>query len=348
MRAAVVILNFNGADHLKTFLPSVIEHTPQWAKIFVADNGSSDNSIDVINTEFPGVALIELEENHGFAGGYNRALNSINSEYYVILNSDCEVTENYLEPMLDKLDQDETIAAAQPKIRDYNQKDHFEYAGASGGFIDKYGYPFCRGRLFDNCERDIGQHNDDREIFWATGACLVVKASAFEKVEGFDEDLFAHMEEIDLCWRLKNEGYAIYCYPESTVYHMGGGTLSAQNSFKTYLNFRNNLAIIVKNDYRSSYRKRLLTRMVLDGFAAIHFLFSRGASHFFAIIRAHFHFYGHLPKILEKRNHWKEKATSPNKSGLYTNSVAKDYFKRNRKVFSALPSRGFIRQNRSR
>ena len=346
MRAAVVILNYNGADHLATFLPSVVKHTPEWAKVFVADNGSSDTSLDLLENEFPTVQVVKLNKNYGFAGGYNRALEQIDAEYYVILNSDCEVTANYLEPILDKLDQDPYLAAAQPKILNYNKKDHFEYAGAAGGFIDKYGYPFCRGRLFDNCERDIGQHNDDREIFWATGACLVVRSKAFKEVTGFDEDLFAHMEEIDLCWRLKNEGYCIYCYPESTVFHMGGGTLSAQNSFKTYLNFRNNLAIIVKNDYAKNYRKRLFKRMLMDGMAAGHFLLSRGFSHFTAILRAHFHFYAHLPKIMEKRREWKEKATSPNKSGMYKNSVAKDYFRLKRKVFSALPSRGFIRQDR--
>jgi len=346
LKAAVVILNYNGADHLATFLPSVVEHTPEWAKVFVADNGSSDTSLDLLANKFPSVQVVKLSKNYGFAGGYNRALEQIDAEYYVILNSDCEVTANYLEPILDKLDQDTSIAAAQPKILDYNKKDHFEYAGAAGGFIDKYGYPFCRGRLFDNCERDIGQHNDDREIFWATGACLIVRSKAFKEVTGFDEDLFAHMEEIDLCWRLKNEGYRIYCYPESTVFHMGGGTLSAQNSLKTYLNFRNNLAIIVKNDYAKNFRQRLFKRMIMDGMAAGHFLLSRGFSHFTAILRAHFHFYAYLPKILEKRREWKEKATSPNKSGMYKNSVAKDYFRAKRKVFSALPSRGFIRQDR--
>lgn len=346
MKAAVVILNYNGADHLATFLPSVVEHTPDWARVVVADNGSTDNSIEFLKTNFPAVQIIALEKNHGFAGGYNRALNQIDAEYYVILNSDCEVSAGYLEPIIEKLDKDLQIAAAQPKILNYRKKDHFEYAGAAGGFIDKYGYPFCRGRLFDNCERDIGQHDDDREIFWATGACLVARSTVFKEVEGFDEDLFAHMEEIDLCWRLKNEGYRIYCYPQSTVYHMGGGTLSAQNSFKTYLNFRNNLAIIVKNDYGKNYRKRLFKRMIMDGMAAGHFLLNRGFSHFLAILRAHFHFYGHLPKILEKRKHWKEKAISPNKSGMYKNSIAKDYFRFKRKVFSALPGRGFIRQDR--
>ncbi|MCA1764622.1 MAG: glycosyltransferase family 2 protein [Flavobacteriales bacterium] len=288
MKAAIVILNFNGAHHLEQFLPSVVENTPNWAEVIVADNGSNDDSLKFMSENYPDIRIIELPENYGFAGGYNEALKQVDAEYYALLNSDCEVTPGWLEGIVAHLDESEMSVAAQPKIKDFNKRNYFEYAGAAGGFIDKYGYPFCRGRIFNNCERDIGQHNDTREVFWASGACLVIKSKAFWAAEGFDAGLFAHMEEIDLCWRLKNMGYRVYCYPKSVVYHLGGGTLSAQSSFKTYLNFRNNLTIIVKNDYRSRYRKRLLKRMVLDGAAGIHFFFSRGPSHFAAVLKAHF------------------------------------------------------------
>lgn len=346
MKASIVILNYNGEKHLKTFLPSVIAHCPVWAEIVVADNGSTDSSHTLVSKEFPEVRWLQLDKNYGFAGGYNRALKTIDATYYAILNSDVEVTEGWLATLVDEMDKNEKIAAAQPRIRAYLQRDHFEYAGASGGFMDKYGFPFCRGRIFNTCEEDIGQHQDAREVFWATGACMVVKSADFWDTGGFDEDLFAHMEEIDFCWRLKNRNRQVYCFPEARVFHLGGGTLGVQKPHKTYLNFRNNLTIIFKNENQNPLPGLLFTRMVLDGLAAGYMLFSRGFSHFFAVMRAHFYFYTHLPAILQKRKDLKAGATSFNSTGYYRRSIVKDYFLKKRKVFGALPNRYFIRQDR--
>ena len=348
MKAAIVILNFNGERHLRTYLPSVISFCPDWAEVIIADNGSTDGSKEFISENFPDARWLELDKNYGFAGGYNRALAEIDAEYYAILNSDVEVTKNWLEVLVNELDKSDSIVAAQPKIRSYLEREKFEYAGACGGFIDKYGYTFCRGRLFDNCETDIGQHENAREIFWATGACLVIKSKAFWKVGGFDEDLFAHMEEIDLCWRLKNQNFQIYCYPAAKVFHLGGGTLDHQKPHKTYLNFRNNLSIIVKNETRKNLFTLVFRRMVLDGLAACQLLLSRGPSHFMAVLRAHFYFYTHLPVLLRKRRALKKQQTQINRTGFYRQSIVRDYFIKNKKVFGALPSRYFIRQDRSK
>lgn len=348
MKVAIVILNYNGRKHLETFLPSVVSHSPAWAEIIVADNGSTDDSLSFLESHYPQIRTIEFADNHGFAEGYNLALKQIEATYYVLLNSDVEVTPNWLDTIVSEMDANERIAAAQPKIKSYTQREFFEYAGASGGFIDKYGYPFCRGRIFDNCERDIGQHDDVREIFWATGACMVVRADAYHIVEGLDKDFFAHMEEIDLCWRLKNQDYQIYCFPQSRVYHLGGGTLSAQKAHKTYLNFRNGLTLIVKNDYRKGFYRLVFTRMILDGLAAGSMIFSRGISHAFAVLRAHLYFYRHLKTVRKKRRYWRDKKTTINQTGYYRESIVKDYFLGKKKVFGALPSRFFIRQDRKK
>lgn len=348
MKAAIVILNFNGEKHLRTYLPSVIEYCPDWAEVIIADNGSTDGSKQLISTAFPKATWLALDKNYGFAGGYNHALAEIEAQYYVILNNDVEVTEGWLEVLVNELDASESIVTAQPKIRSYLERGKFEHAGACGGFIDKYGYPFCRGRIFDNCETDIGQHEDPREVFWATGACMVIKSEAFWKVGGFDEDLFAHMEEIDLCWRLKNQNLQIYCYPAARVFHLGGGTLNSQKPQKTYLNFRNNLSILVKNETRQNLFVLIVKRMVLDGLAAGSLLFSSGLSHFIAVLRAHFYFYTHLPFLLRKRKELKKQNSTINRTGFYRESIVKDYFIKKRKVFGALPSRFFIRQDRTK
>jgi GT2 family glycosyltransferase len=348
LKVAVVILNFNGKSHLEEFLPSVISNTPDWAEIIVADNASTDESIAFMESAFPDIRLIKMTENRGFAGGYNKALKGLAHPFYVLLNSDVEVSKNWLEPLISSMESQEGIGAAQPRILDYNKKDHFEYAGAAGGFIDQYWFPFCRGRLFDNCERDIGQHNDPREVFWASGACLVVKSAVYWEVEGLDEDLFAHMEEIDLCWRMKNRGYQVYCFPQSKVFHLGGGTLAAVNPRKTYLNFRNNLLIAVKNDYRPKLFGRFVKRLLLDGIAAFHFLFTKGFGHFWAVLHAHFSFYLSLSKFLKKRKFLKQNANKTNRTGLFRTSIVKAYYMKKKRVFGALPSRQFIRQNREK
>jgi GT2 family glycosyltransferase len=348
LKAAIVILNYNGRQHLEKFLPSVVATCPEWGEIIVADNASADDSISFLKSSYPKIRLIELKENHGFAGGYNIALKAVDAEYFAILNSDVEVTGNWLEILVSNLAADDSYVAAQPKIRDFSKREYFEYAGACGGFIDKYGYPFCRGRLFSTCERDIGQHNESREVFWASGACLVIKSQAFWEVNGFDESLFAHMEEIDLCWRLKNRGKKVFCFPEAVVFHLGGGTLSAQSPKKTFLNFRNNLSIILKNDYRKNFFIRFLKRQILDGLAAAELLRSRGVGHFLAVIKAHFSFYGRFFQLQRKRKSLKSQISRSNYTGYFKKSLVKEYFIAKKKAFSALSSRDFIRQDRKR
>lgn len=326
----------------------MVQHCPPWAEIVIADNGSTDGSKAEVRAKFPGVKWLQLEKNYGFAGGYNRALAKISSEYYAILNSDVEVTEGWLDTLVAEMDKSDKIVAAQPKIRAIRNRDYFEYAGASGGFMDKYGFPFCRGRIFDQCEKDRGQHDDAREVFWATGACLVIKSEAYWSVGGFDADLFAHMEEIDLCWRLKNRGLQIFCYPSAVVYHLGGGTLDAQNSQKTYLNFRNNLTIIVKNENQRPLFGLLFRRMTLDGLAAVAMLFSRGFSHFGAVLRAHSYFYLHLREIFDKRKKLKNDEEGFNPAGYYRGSIVKAYFLKKRQRFGSLPEEYFKFQDRNK
>nr|MBP8033086.1 glycosyltransferase family 2 protein [Bacteroidia bacterium] len=245
-KVAVVILNWNGKPFLEKFLPTVLQYS-SGAQIIVADNQSSDDSVAFLKTQFPQVSVILNPSNDGFATGYNLALKQVKAEYYVLLNSDVEVTENWLQPIIKLMDENLKVAACQPKILDYNHPSKFEYAGAAGGFIDKYGYPFCRGRIFNVLEEDKAQYDTAKEVFWATGACMFVRAEAFWKVGGFDDDYFAHMEEIDVCWRMKNIGYQIYVEPSSKVYHVGGGTLNKLSPRKTFLNFRNNLTTLTKN-----------------------------------------------------------------------------------------------------
>ena len=247
MKVAVVILNWNGKSFLEKFLPSVFACNSSYAEIIVADNASTDDSVSFLKSKYPQIKIIQNSSNGGFAKGYNDALKLVEAEYYVLLNSDVEVTPNWIDSVIQLMDTDKSIAACQPKIRAFDDKKSFEYAGAGGGFIDKYGYPFCRGRILDTLEEDKGQYNDVREVFWATGACLFVRSECYHKVNGFDEDFFAHMEEIDLCWRLKNLGYKIMYSPNSTVFHVGGGTLNKTSPKKTYLNFRNNLILLCKN-----------------------------------------------------------------------------------------------------
>jgi len=302
LKIAVVILNWNGKDWLEKFLPTVIKHSSD-TEIIVADNGSTDDSISFLSANFPTVRIVNNKENLGFAGGYNKALNQIHAKYYVLLNSDVEVTEDWIAPIINLMDSDKNIAACQPKLLDFNNRTKFEYAGASGGFIDNLGYPFCRGRIFGSLEEDSGQYNEAIEVFWATGACIFVRAEVFWEAGGFDEDFFAHQEEIDLCWRLKNKGHKIMVEPNSVVYHVGGGTLDAGSPFKTHLNFRNNQKMLFKNLPLPSLFVVIPIRLLLDAVAAITFLKQKnGFSHFFAIVRAHFAFYFAIPKLMAKRH----------------------------------------------
>jgi GT2 family glycosyltransferase len=321
---AVVILNYNGEKLLQQFLPSVIQYS-QGASIVVADNGSTDQSVEILKKDFPSVQLILLDKNYGFCGGYHRALKQIEAEYYVLLNSDVEVTPNWLKPMLELVSSDTSIAAIQPKILSYHQRDHFEYAGAGGGFIDTLGYPFCRGRLFDVTETDSGQYNDTREIFWASGACMFVRSSVYHELDGLDEDFFAHMEEIDLCWRIQRKGFRIFYTGQSHVFHVGAGTLSRSNPRKTYFNFRNGLTLLLKNWPTAELIFKLPVRIVLDYVAALKFILEGNFRHGLEVLRAHIDCFRRLGNTLKKRAQLARKYPFSNKN-TYKGIIALEHF----------------------
>ena len=297
---AIVILNYNGISWFDKFLQGVIDHS-SGSSLYVIDNASTDSSVSYLASNFPSVTVIQNSENLGYAGGYNEGLKEIEEDIYCLLNSDVEVTENWTTPILSLFNTHPEIAAIQPKILSYKNKNKFEFAGAGGGFIDNLGYPFCRGRIFFSLEEDLGQYNDTCEIFWATGACLFIRKEDFRNQNGFDPDFFAHMEEIDLCWRLKNEGKKIYYCGESYVYHVGGGTLNPYDPRKTFLNFRNNHLMMIKNLPSHSAFPIIFIRLVLDGLAGIQFIFSSGWKYCWAVVRAHFAVYRLLPRFLKKR-----------------------------------------------
>lgn len=323
---AVVILNWNGAELLKTFLPSVVAHSEQ-AHIYVADNYSTDDSLAVLSEAFPEVTLIRNPKNFGFAGGYNHALKQVHEPYYVLVNSDIEVTENWLNPVEHLFDSHSEIAIVQPKIRDYKRKDYFEYAGAAGGFMDKFGYPYCRGRLFDTIEKDTNQYEASTALQWASGACFFIRKTVYHELGGFDEDFFAHQEEIDLCWRTRNNGFIIAYEPNSLVFHVGGATLQQGNPKKTFLNFRNSLYMLTKNLPKNKLFPIIFMRLILDGIAGIQFLFSGKWQHCWAILKAHFAYYGNLRKMINKRDSHQLTAYYHKKSILW------QYFVQNGKVF---------------
>ena len=300
MKVAIVILNWNGKKLLEEFLPSVVRFSSE-ATIYVADNNSTDESISFLTETYSEVKIIQNKENGGYAKGYNEALQHLTEDLFVLLNNDVEVTEGWLSPIISEFENDATMVAAQPKVLDYKNKAYFEYAGAAGGFIDQLGYPYCRGRIFNTIEKDLGQYDDTIDIFWATGACLFIKRAAFVAQKGFDEDFFAHQEEIDLCWRLLSAGGSIKYVGSSKVYHLGGGTLAATNPKKTYFNFRNTLLALVKNVKGFHVWWLVFQRLVLDGLAGLQFLFQGKVGHFMAVIKAHFGFYRLLPRFLQKR-----------------------------------------------
>lgn len=339
MRVAVVILNWNGRKYLEKFLPVLMLHSKGDVEIIVADNASTDDSVAFLAERYSLVTIIRNNENRGFAGGYNEALLHVKAEYYILLNSDIEVTENWIEPVIEMMDGDPTIGACQPKIRSYHEPKKFEYAGAAGGFIDKYGYPFCRGRIFLTIEEDHGQYDDYTEIFWATGACLFVRAELYHRFGGFDEDFFAHMEEIDFCWRLKNNGYRIMYCPASTVFHIGGGTLPKASWRKTYLNFRNNFILLYKNLPDDRLVKVFTVRLLLDGVAAFKFLFQAGFKDFWAVTRAHMSFYSTLGKTREKRRMLKHGTMKD----IYGRNIVLEYYLKGRRRFSDLNLKKFYK-----
>lgn len=337
LKVAIVILNWNGKKYLEQFLPALIQNTNiDNCKIIVADNNSNDGSIEFLKENYSQIEVIIHDKNYGFTGGYNKALNQIDAEYFVLLNSDIEVTPNWLNPLIQTLDSDKSIAACQPKIKSFHNKNQFEYAGASGGFIDKYGYPFCRGRILDTIEKDTNQYNSVIDVFWATGACLVIKADIYKSVGGLDDDFFAHMEEIDLCWRLKNQGYRIVVNPESEIFHVGGGTLPNNSPFKLYLNYRNNLFLLYKNLPKGKLFPVLFSRMVLDGISAILFMLKFSFASFGAVIKAHLHFYASLKTLRIKRKKLLlNKAVHQHKE-QYPKSIVFDYFIHKKKTFELL------------
>ena len=332
---AIVILNYNGRNFLQTFLPGVLAHSAGTA-VYVADNGSTDDSVAYLSADFPSVHILELGHNFGFAEGYNKALQYVEADYYVLLNSDVEVTSGWLSAPMTLLENHSEIAACQPKLLDYYHRDRFEYAGAAGGYLDYLGYPFCRGRLFQSLETDQGQHDDNRPVLWATGACLFIRAEAFHGVGGFDGDFFAHMEEVDLCWRLWNRGLEVWYCGESVVYHVGGGTLHKSNPHKAFLNFRNGLALMYKNHPAEGLVRHLLARLVLDGVAGIKFLLFDNPAECWAVVRAHGNFYRHFRSWHRKRRSVQANATHAEQGLLYPKSIVYEYFLKGKKIFAQL------------
>lgn len=337
-KVAVVILNYNGRKFLEQFLPNVIANCdPTLAEVVVADNASTDDSVAFMRERFPEVRLIENGSNGGFTTGYNLALQQVEAQYYVLLNSDIEVTPNWIDPVIAMMDADPNIAACQPKIRSYYHKEQFEYAGACGGFIDKFGYPFCRGRVFQNLEEDKGQYDMPMEVFWATGACMFVRADLYHQFGGLDDSFFAHMEEIDLCWRLKNAGYKVFCFPQSVVYHIGGGTLPKNSPRKTYLNFRNNLSLLVKNLPRNQVFMVIFCRIFLDWVAAFKFLAEGCFKDFCMVFKAHWDFFKRLKRLREKR----KETTHREVSCIYQKNIVFGSMVWGRKKFSELKETDF-------
>lgn len=325
---AVVLLNWNGVDLLKQFLP-LIEKYSEEAQIYVADNCSTDASKNYVETHFKTVKWIQLDQNYGYAKGYNQALKFVNEELVCLLNTDVEVTENWLQPILQIFNLNKEIGIIQPKILDFKRKEYFEYAGAAGGFIDKYGFPFCRGRIFNTLEKDTNQY-PSQEIFWASGACFFIRNSIFKQLNGFDDAFFAHQEEIDLCWRAFNNNIKTFYCNESTVYHIGGATLNKANPQKTYLNFRNSLFMLYKNLPKKDRFSIIFKRLCLDGLAGIQLFFKLKPLHTFAIIKAHFAYYAQLKNLHNKQT----KQTKPNY--FYTNNIVTAYFLQGKKIFSKL------------
>ena len=333
-KVAVVILSWNGIKFLEQFLPSVVKHTSlDLCEIIVADNCSTDGSVAFVQQHYPRISIIQNKRNGGYAGGYNDALKSVNAKYYVLLNQDVEVTPNWVESIVDLMEQDETIATAQPKLRAFHNREFFEYAGASGGYVDRFGYAFCRGRLFESLEKDEGQYDDVKEIFWATGACMFVRSDVYWKAGALDEDFFAHQEEIDLCWRIKNLGHKILCVPQSVIYHVGGGSLPQGNPRKTYLNFRNNLMMMFKNLPLGNLLWKMPVRLFLDGIAGYYSIIKNGnVQDMWAILKAHYGFFCAVPQLIKKR----KLVPHPSSVHLSNVSILWQYFGRGRKKFSEL------------
>ncbi|MEM7551548.1 MAG: glycosyltransferase family 2 protein [Bacteroidota bacterium] len=328
-KVAVAVLNYNGKAFLKTFLPKLVEHSPE-SSVWIIDNKSEDDSLEYVKKNYPDVKLIENKVNGGFSKGYNDGLKKIEAEYYVLVNSDIEVSKDWINPIIRFMDQNRSVAACQPKIKSYHKRDYFEYAGASGGFIDWLGYPFCRGRIFNTLEEDKGQYDDNSKIFWASGACFFIRSSVYRELGGLDEIYFAHMEEIDLCWRIHRAGYEVYAIPESEVWHVGGGTLNSESPFKTFLNFRNSLYTLYKNSDPKKLTKTLVFRLFLDLAAILSFLIKGRLKQVNAILKANREFYfknrpthiDNLPYHFKNQNEL-----------IYKSSILWNYYFKGKKIF---------------
>jgi GT2 family glycosyltransferase len=337
MKVSIVILNYNGQKLLAQFLPSVLAFSLQPnVEIIVADNGSTDDSIPLLERYYSTIHLIKLDKNYGFAGGYNLALKQVKSDYFLLLNSDVQVTENWLSPLINQMEEHPEIAACQPKILSLAQPTKFEHAGACGGFIDKYGYPFCRGRVFTTLEQDNGQYDTITDIFWASGACLFIRSSLFFEMEGFDDTFFAHMEEIDLCWRLKNRGYRIICVPQSTIYHVGGGSLDTKNVRKTYLNFRNNWLMLYKNMTDKELRPIYFFRFFFDYIAAFQMIVTLQRGHAYHVWKARHDFKKMRPQYATQRLDNQKKKTITAPTGILNRSLVLAYHLFRKKRFDQL------------
>jgi len=323
---AIVILNWNGEKFLRKFLPTLISNTDaEIARICIIDNASTDGSVDFLSKQFPQIQLVRLDNNYGFAGGYNRGLKEIDAKYFMLLNSDVEVGKDWISPLVELMENEPTIGICGSKLLDYNNRGKFEYAGAAGGYIDKYGYPFCRGRLFESIEEDNGQHDSLSDCLWISGAALFIRSKLFFDVGGFDDDFFAHQEEIDLCWRVQNFGYRVVCEPKSTIYHVGGGALPKSNPFKTYLNFRNNLYLVLKNLPNKEVGRVLFVRFFLDMVAAVRMIFQGNFMECHAVFRAYGAFLKNKGKMKQKRLIVKRKPSSEI-IGMYCGSIVFKHF----------------------
>ncbi len=337
IKTAIVILNWNGIDYLRKFLPSVIRYSVDYETVvYIADNGSTDGSIEYLSSDFSNVKVLDLGSNHGFAGGYNIALDQIDAKYYVLLNSDIEVTEGWLHPLVQFMDTNNDVASCQPKIKSFSNRDSFEHAGAAGCFIDKYGYPFCRGRIFYHIEKDFGQYDTQTDIFWSSGACMIVRSEAWKKSGGFDPLFFAHMEEIDLCWRFSKLGYRVSYIPESVIYHVGGGSLPYTSPFKTYLNFRNSLYLLYKNLPAGNLHKLMFIRMLMDGIAAIMFLIKGDTKNFSSVWNSHIDFYRNKKELRKKRKAVLEIGTKDTTERVLNKSIVFEFYLRGRRTFDLI------------
>lgn len=336
---AVVLLSYNSKELLQQFLPSILKSIPEGSSFYLVNNASTDGTKEYIEQNFPAINLISFEENKGFTGGFNEALDNIEARYYCLLSSDVEITPNWIEPIIELMQSDEQIAICQPKIKFYKEKESFEYAGASGGFIDYLGYPFCRGRIFQALEKDEGQYNSNKEIFWASGACFFIKSEVFHSLGGFDKDYFAHMEEIDLCWRAKNMGFKVMVCPKSAVFHVGGYIIQYESPAKIYYNFRNNLILLTKNLPKGKVFPIILLRLALDGVASFQYLLKGNFKGAGAVLKAHFHYHTKIGRWRKKRKVALKQVKNRNTKGIYAKSIVWQYYIKKVKIFNDLPNK---------